>query len=500
MPIMLSPGVQTTEKDFSTYVAQVSSTIVAVVGGATKGEVDTPIFCSSPQDYIRKLGKPTPDSLATYSAIQYLQEGNQLYYVRVGDSDIAPSTLTIQDTTTTPVEVLSIEALTPGTWGDNIKIETSNVSNQIFDMTVYYEGVEVEQYAEASLDSTSENYIEDVVVDSEYIDVIDMQDGTGTDVEVVVESLSGGDNGLSNLQASDIIGELGVTPAEGLQNFKNTEKIDINVLIVPSKSSMSSVAAEMTSICEGRGDCIALIDPPMGLSAQGVADWHNGEGGGVDDPSQALNSSYASLYWSWLKVYDTYYSTERWLPPSGFVAAQFAFNDRQTNPWFAPAGLKRGRVVRALDVEHSPDKGDRNLLYGNGNAVNPIVNFAKDGITIWGQRTLQRKPSATNRVNVRRLLLMIRKAIAGSTRYLTFDPNDEFLWREWKGMVRPYLEGLKNSRAFYDYKVEMGLGTTMTATDIDQNKMNGRVAIKPTKSAEFINIDFVLLSTGAEFK
>lgn len=508
--VMLSAGVTTAEKDYSTYVAQVSTTVVGAVGGAVKGPVDTPMFISSPDQFLRVFGDPTPDSLATYSVLQFLQEGNKLWYIRVGsttgDDPLAPASLEVYDDQTTSAEVMTITAKTDGTWGNEVRIYVDDISGLEFTLSVEYKGVTVESY-EGSLDSASDIFIEDLVKNSDYI-YVDVADDVavteeGEDGTISIENahtegtlLSGGADGLSELDSSDIIG---ASLNEGLQNFKNSEVYDINLMIVPAKSALASVATEMISICESRGDCMAIIDTPFGMNPEEVVSWHNGQGEGEDDPSASLNSSYATLYWSWLKIQDPYYSTERWIPPSGFIAGQYAHSDRVSKPWFAPAGLKRGRLIRALDVEYSPNQGERDLLYSGGNAINPIVNFAQDGITIWGQRTLQRKPSATDRVNVRRLLLMIRKAIAASTRYITFDPNDEFLWNEWKGFVQPYLQNLKDSRAFYDFKVEMGLGSTITNSDIDGNRMPGRVMVQPTKSAEFIPIDFVLLNTGAEF-
>lgn len=494
--VMLSPGVQTKEVDYSTYVSQTSTTSLGMVGGAIKGPINDAQLITTPDEFIREFGEPTADSLATFSAIQYLQEGNKLWYVRVATDSAAAASAEIMDTETTSATVLTIDAETKGTWGNDLAVTVTNVTDTLFDLYVYNGGVIVEKFIGCELDNTVDNYVEDKV-DSEYIVVTDAQDGAGISIEEIEQtSLSGGANGLDSTTSSDFVGS---SSNEGLQIFRSVETYDINILTAPGQSMNEAVATELIAIAEDREDTISLIDTPMGLDAQGAADWHNGDGGGENDPSSALNSSYAACYWPWLKINDPYNETERWLPPSGFVAAQYAYNDREAYPWFAPAGLNRGIIFRALDIEQNPSKGDRDILYSDGNAVNPIVNFSNTGITIWGQRTLQREPSATDRVNVRRLLNMIKKAIAASTKYMTFDPNDEYLWRDWKNLVQPYLETLKNSRAFYDYKVEMGLGTTMTSSDIDQGQAKGRVLVKPTKAAEFINIDFVLLNTGANF-
>jgi len=495
--VMLSPGVRTRELDYSTYVGQISTSILGMVGGATKGPLDKPTFVSSPEDFFRKFGEPVEDELATFCAIQFLREGNMMYYVRVGDGDEAKASVTIDDGAAEVEEdVLEIEALSEGTWGDNISVEIANVDGTVFDLIVKYKEQEVEKYLQVSLDDDDEDYVEDATENSSYIYVEDLKEGEGTDIDEDTFDLSGGNNGIDGLEDADYIGTL--ENQSGLEAYSDTEEIDINILAVPARSANASVATKIIAICESRGDCIGIIDPPFGYSAQEVVDWHNGDGTGASDPASALNSSYAATYWSWLKIYDPWSRKEIWVPPSGFVTAQFAYNDREGYPWFAPAGFRRGRIVRALDIEDSPNKGTRNLLYGNQNAINPIVNFSRDGITIWGQRTLQRRPSALDRVNVRRLLLMIRKAIAISTAYFVFEPNDFRTWDEWRGMVEPYLEGLKNSRAFYDYYVKMD-EDTVTPVHIDRNEMPGYVYVQPTKAAEFIRIDFIILPTGADF-
>lgn len=516
MSVTLSPTVNTRVKDFSTFVTDTSATIVGCVGGAQKGPVDEALLCTSPQDFLRKFGEPIADSMSTYGALQFLQEGNQLFYVRVADGDETASSLTVDNGAETDEEdVLEISALTPGTWGDRIEISITDIENgdstdsdTVFTVEVYYDESLEESFTECVLNEESDEgtYVEDAVNEdtSNFIEIEDVRDGSVTeagedseiDDDVDMESLSDGENGLDDLSDSEIIGS---SDREGLQIFRNTERIDINVLIVPGRSAEDAVIAEMLDIAESRGDTLAIIDAPDNLTAQEVVEWHNGEGEGDKDPASAVNSEYGALYYPWMEIHDAINETDVWIPPSGMIAGTFARTDRENGRWYAPAGLKRGRLIRALDLRFSPSKGERDLMYGGGDAVNPIVNFSNEGITVWGQRTLLRQNSAKNRVNVMRLLLMVRKAIAGSTRYLVFDLNDSFLWNEWKGMVRPYLEGLKNARALYDFEVEMG-ETTMTTQDVDENKLNGRIELQPTKTAEFITIDFVLTRTEAVFE
>jgi uncharacterized protein len=248
------------------------------------------------------------------------------------------------------------------------------------------------------------------------------------------------------------------------------------------------------AVCAQRGDAMCIVDPPFGLNVDEVIDWHNGVGYG----HAAFNSSFGALYWPWIKVLDPYNRKKVWLPPSGFVLGQIAYTDNVTQPWFAPAGLNRGHIIQALEIEYSPTLGERDFLYGNGNAVNPIVNFTRLGIHIWGNRTLQRKPTALDRVNVRRMVLYAEKVISTSIKFLVFEPNDEITWKRFIDLVDPTMEFIRATRGLYDFRVICDESTN-PPSQIDQNTMLGKVLVKPTKSAEVIIVDFTLLSTGAEF-
>ena len=186
------------------------------------------------------------------------------------------------------------------------------------------------------------------------------------------------------------------------------------------------------------------------------------------------------------------------MPPSGVVLASFAYNDRVAQPWFAAAGLNRGMLNTVIELEVTLDEGKRDALYGNGNAVNALVNYKQQGFTIWGNKTLQRKTSALDRINVRRLMNMVRKAIAATSAYLIFEQNDELTWGQWKNQVDPYLEGIKRARGLDGYRTKMD-AETVTPYYRDRNQMPGKVWINPTRTAEFIPIDFILTSSGAQF-
>jgi len=494
MAILLSPGVATRETDFSAYIPQISTTVLGMVGTATKGPLNKPTLITNVNQFIDVFGKPSIDSYGQIAALQFLERGNQLWYVRVAGQSVATASVTVKDASN--ADVLQFDASSPGTWANNVlKVIITNFDStaKTFDLTVEFEGAQVEVFFGLSLDPDSPNYVEEVLATkSRFVVADDLTNGTATGIQPGTYTLTGGADGIIDCTADDVIG----TGTNGLQAFANPDGVMINLLVVPGWTDPAVINAAL-SICENRGDALFIADTPMGLTPQQVVDWHNGAGT-YQGKHQAFNSSYGAMYWPWLKVYDPFNKKERWVPPSGLVSAVYAYNDQVAEPWFAPAGLRRGRMLTPLAVEYNASRGERDLLYSNRNAINPIVNFAQDGITIWGQRTLQRNPSATDRVNVRRLVLMARRAIALSTLYLTFEQNDEYTWNEWVDMVTPFFESIKARRGLYDYMVQMD-STTVTPADIDAGRMPGRVYLKPTKTAEFITIDFVLMSTGAEF-
>ena len=281
----------------------------------------------------------------------------------------------------------------------------------------------------------------------------------------------------------------------GLFSLSNPETFDFNLLLIPGNSS-GAVIAQALQLCEGRGDCLYIVDPPFGLRPQQVVDWHNGML--LSDLTAAINSSYGALYWSWLEIFDQFNGGRIFVPPSGHVAAVFARTARETEQWYAPAGLNRGRLTTALDVEFNPSRGERDLLYGSGNAVNPIVKFPQDGIVVFGQRTLQRRQTALDRVNVRVLLIFLKKNLIILLRNYLFEPNDKILWAQVVSAIEPFLEDVMARRGLTAFKVVVD-ATNNTPERIDRNELWVSVFIKPTRAVEFVVLNMVILRTDAAF-
>jgi hypothetical protein len=277
----------------------------------------------------------------------------------------------------------------------------------------------------------------------------------------------------------------------GIFAFQNPEVFDITLLITPGFSS-GAVIAQALAMCESRGDCMYIVDPPFGLRPQQVVDWHNGML--FSDLQVSLNSSYGALYWSWVEVFDQFNGGTVFIPPSGHVSAVFARTAREAELWFAPAGLNRGQLKTVLSLEFNPTQGERDLLYGFNNAVNPLINFPQDGVHIFGQRTLQRKDSALDRVNVRMLLIALKKALIPLLRNFIFEPNDTILWRQVRNAIRPFMEDIKARRGItaFDLIVDERNNTPIRR---DRNELWVSVLIKPTRAVEFIVLNLVILRT-----
>ena len=360
-----------------------------------------------------------------------------------------------------------------------------------FDITVKDGNDLVESWSSVTVDSESSRFIETIVNQGSDRIVATINTEVDTDVTETTLTFSGGDSAITGITTTDIIGE---SSGSGLQAYSNPETISIDVLIAPGWSDVGVIRAAL-ALCENRADCIFIADCPFGMSAQEMIAWSNGS-----DPYQiqdfnGFNSSYGALYWPWLMVSDSYTKRNIWLPPSGFVAAQYAYSDEISFPWNAPAGLNRGRITQAVSVEISPTQGERDAVYGNRNIVNPIVNFISNGIVIWGQKTMQRLPSALDRVNVRRLMNYLKRNIGIATRNFVFEQNVDATWERWKNTVEPILDNARANSGIYDYKIVL----EATASDIENNRMPISIYVKPTKAAEFIALTFNIMQYSASF-
>ncbi len=310
-------------------------------------------------------------------------------------------------------------------------------------------------------------------------------------------SLSGGVNGDSAGGAitGDVRSALtGASSAKTGIHALDDDSLNISMAAVPGITEQT-VQNELITLAESSQNFLAVVSPPEGLTTpQKAINWHNGQG---DGRTAAINSSYAAIYWPWLKVFDVKSAADIYIDPAAYAISVMCHTDSVSDPWFAPAGLTRGRLTKPTDVEVILNQGDRDSLYQPGNAVNPIAKFAQDGICIWGQRTAQRTPSSLDRVNVRRMMISIRKMVLAATRQIVFEPNDPLTWNRVVNLLQPSLDDIRRRRGITEFRVICD-ETTNTPLRIDRNEMWCRVLIKPTKTAEVLVFELNLTNQSAD--
>jgi len=271
----------------------------------------------------------------------------------------------------------------------------------------------------------------------------------------------------------------------GMQGFRD-DTLNISMLAIPGVTEQNIINAAV-SLSEDTQNFLLATAPPVGLaSVQEAINWHNG-----DDAtrSTSLNSSYATVTWPWIKVFNVFTGADEYIDPAVFAIRQYAFTDQVADPWVAPAGFTRGRLVKPVDVEFVLNQGDRDALYSGGNVINPIVKFPQQGLVLFGQRTTQRAPTALDRINVRRLMISLRKAIlAGTTRFV-FEPNDAVTRRRVTEALQPLLQEIKDRRGITAFKIICD-ETVNTPIRIDRNELWCKVIIQPTKAAEIVVFEF----------
>ena len=275
---------------------------------------------------------------------------------------------------------------------------------------------------------------------------------------------------------------------KAIDAIANPDEVDINMIILPGilKKYHSYVANYAINVCEERGDCFYIMDT-TGLR-DSIAD--------TVSEVVSIDTNYASTYYPWVKVVDNNTNKPLWVPPSVVMSGVYAFNDKVAQEWFAPAGLNRGGITEAVEAYTRLTHTERDTLYNS--RINPIASFPGQGVVAWGQKTLQAKPSALDRVNVRRLLIALKKYIASSTRYLVFEQNTTATRNRFLNIVNPYLESVQNRAGLYAFKVVMD-DTNNTPDIIDRNQLYGQIYIQPARTAEFIRLEFNILPTGAVF-
>lgn len=550
----LSPGVYTKERDLSTVVPAVSTSTGALVGYSPKGSLDITLITNQ-QQFIEEYGKPDiTESYFHYTALAFLEKGNRLYCRRVVGNNALYSGISIVDNVTGTAhrahavgqsttdyydesgysdELFSIFAKNPGTWGDDISITISEVKQTLdpdngsntldtteqytFVINVYYtdsdgntnkmeswkvsrkskvDGYGKQLYLEDKINGYSQ-YI--VVADSAQADTVLPLESTADSTTYDV-ALGGGADGDA-VTASDIVGTSG--NATGWYGFENPDNIDIQIMIdaghtptidgVPA--NLATIQTAMIAIAASRKDCIAVLSVPYAesLSVTNTIDYRN--------TTLNANSSYAALYAPWCRINDSYNDELVYVPASGYVAGHYAYTDSVRDVWWAPAGFDRG-TLNILGLSYVYDEGERDTIYPAG--INCLQTFRGYGHVIYGQKTLQKKSSALDRVNVRRLLVTIEKAVTLSLRSFLFEPNNDLTRFTVKAVLDEYLGRLSAEGAFQTEAGDDGYlvicdTTNNTAAVIDANELHVDMFIKPSRAEEFIQLQTIITKTGTSF-
>lgn len=413
------------------------------------------------------------------------------------------------------------KALEKGSSTNNVTVVKSSRLNPVDSSTVhkvevYYGSTLKETFDEISLSTTSTDFfvtkinadpsndgsewIEVEYEDNDANNILTFSDGTyylGVDQGSENEYTDGdaigdydfriGTDGIPNSGGSSLF----VTAMSTDGDLGNMEENDYHILITPDNGAETTQNAAV-SLAEYRKDFIYIVDPPFGLEYDEVADWHNGSGS--HGRNTAVNSSYASCYWPWLKDYNNDIGEYVWSPPSIFIAEKYMEVDRTYGPWYACAGDSRGKVI-AYDYETSPSFIQREVLYGDFNAINPIVNFTTKGLEIYGQKTLLRTNSSLNRVNVRRMVIYAKKLIKRAMEGIVFEPHNADSWARATNLINAILEPIRQANGLDNYRVTID-DSTNTPDVIAQNIMKGIIKLVPVGTIEIIDLTITIYAAG----
>lgn len=298
----------------------------------------------------------------------------------------------------------------------------------------------------------------------------------------------------TSVMAGGVVG----SPTDGdlisaFDTFASVDEYDIS-LVMTGAANTTVQTAVLSNIGEGRRDCVVFVSPSMAEAVDNAGDE------AVDMVTHRnninLSTSYGFMDSAWKKQFDKYNNVYRWVPLNGDIAGLCARTDFTRDPWFSPAGMNRGGIKNVTKLSWNPSVADRDTLYKNG--INPVVTFKGEGTVLYGDKMLLAKPSAFDRINVRRLFITLEKSISRAAKYSLFEFNDEFTRAQFVALVEPFLRDVKGRRGIYDFKVVCD-ETNNTGEVIDRNEFVGDIYIKPARVINFIQLNFVATRTGIAF-
>jgi phage tail sheath protein FI len=520
MAFQLSPGISVSELDITSVVPAVSTTTGAIAGVFAWGPVLEPVLVSSEVELVKRFGAATTNfNIETFfTAADFLSYSNSLYVSRANTGVTAANT-----TLTNLAGQASITAKYPGAYGNSIRIvytskgaadantvlnsivttpDTDCVNIAIIDTLGTFTGVtngilEVYQNVAANNSSTNaqladgtNNYWMDVInTKSNYVKVANTA-ATPTFASAGDVTLSGGTNGsdetaitVSSLQTAYDV-------------FKNPEDVDVS-LIMQGKARGIDNATELgdyiAAIAATRMDAIAFISPDK----DDVVGATDPKANVLAFANSITSSSYAVVDSGYKYRYDRYNDKYVYTPLNGDIAGLCARTDNTNDAWFSPAGYNRGSIKNVIKLAYNPGKTDRDALYMA--SVNPVVTQPGQGTILFGDKTALKRASAFDRINVRRLFIVLEKAISRASKSTMFEFNDEFTRAQFRNLVEPFLRDVQGRRGIYDFKVVCDESNN-TAEVVDRNEFRGDIYIKPARSINFVQLNFVAVRTGVQFE
>ena len=556
MAFQISPGVNVSEVDLTTVVPSVLTTAGAFAGTFKWGPANKLVLVDSEITLAKTFGTPDDNSAVSfYTASNFLSYGNNLTIVRaVGDScynaDANTSQANIQIANADVFQGALLDntnnnlygafmAKYPGQLGNSLTVAVCSsstafstwtykgyftsapgtsdyVSNAggsddemhiaIIDTGGLFSGTQgtvletfpfVSKALDASVNGASNYYKQVIFNNSKYVYAVDPVDYANTSSTWGKSAASTTYFKAAN-QSVTLAGGADAIPTDSnLETaytlFENKEQIDIS-LVLTGDASVAVQQYVIDNVVTPRADCIALISPPyasvvnqVGSETTNIQTWLT---------SLSRSSSYVVADSGWKYQLDKYNNKYRWVPLNGDVAGLCVYTDTVKDPWFSPAGFNRGAVKNCIKLAWNPTKTSRDVLYAAG--VNPVVSFAGQGTVLFGDKTLQSKPSAFDRINVRRLFIALEKSIGTAAKYSLFELNDEFTRGQFIALVAPFLRDIKGRRGITDFKVVCDT-TNNTPNVIDSNQFVGDIYIKPARSINFIQLNFVAVETGVDF-
>jgi hypothetical protein len=359
---------------------------------------------------------------------------------------------------------------------------------------------------DASVNGSSSYYKQYLYDNSKYILAMDPVDYTNTATSWGKTAAAGtnfarigntvyGNTSIALTGGSDDVGTDG-NVQNGYSLFANKEFVDIS-LVLTGGYNINVQQYVINNVVSNRLDCVAFVSPPQtavvnqsGFETSNIITWAQSLG------INTTLGSYVVADSGWKYMYDKYNNVYRWIPLNGDIAGLCVYTDTIADAWFSPAGLNRGNIKNAIKLAWNPSKSYRDTLYASG--INPVVSLPGSGIVLYGDKTLQSKPSAFDRINVRRLFIVLEKSISLAARYSLFELNDDFTRAQFVALVTPFLREVKGRRGVTDFKVVCDT-TNNTAQVIDSNQFVGDIYIKPARSINFIQLNFVAVGTGVDF-